>query len=119
MREASPGSADAVSSLLHQKMYLKIKSFYCGKIVLRRLRSPDHPGASVLLQENLRTLQLAVVIISHGKSMGAGIVDHQQIAHINLRQHPVNGKLVVVLAERTDHIILVIARFVSLPMTVI
>ena len=30
--------------------------------------------------------------------MGAGIVDHEQVAHVDMRQLAINGELVIVLA---------------------
>ena len=41
--------------------------------------------------------------------MGAGVVDHQQITGLNLRQHPVHSKFVVVFAQGAGDVILVVA----------
>ena len=41
--------------------------------------------------------------------MGTGIVDDQHIAHIDLGQHTVNGKLIIVLAQTADHIVFMVA----------
>ena len=46
--------------------------------------------------------------------MGAGVVDHQQVAGTDLRQHPVNGKLVVVFAEGAGDVVFVVAGLVFL-----
>ena len=46
--------------------------------------------------------------------MCAGIVNCDIVTDVNLRQHPVNGKFVVVLTQRTGHVILMIAGFVLL-----
>ena len=50
--------------------------------------------------------------------MGTGIVDDQHIAHIDLGQHTVNGKLIIVLAQTADHIVFMVAGAFSLPSTV-
>ena len=41
--------------------------------------------------------------------MGTGIVDDQHIAHIDLGQHTINGKLIIVLAQTADHIVFMVA----------
>lgn len=70
-----------------------------GKIVLRRFRAADQLGGPILLQKDLRRAELAVVIVSHRETMRPGIVENKQIPHVNLRQHTVDGKLIVVLAQ--------------------
>ena len=46
--------------------------------------------------------------------MGAGVVDKQQIAPFNFRQHTVHGKFVAVLAKGAGHIVLVVAGLILL-----
>ena len=46
--------------------------------------------------------------------MGTGVVDVDQVADVDSGQHPVNGELVVVLAQAADHIVLVVAGGVLL-----
>ena len=46
--------------------------------------------------------------------MGSGVVDEQEISHLDLWQHPVHRKLIVVLAEGAGHIILMVAGGVLL-----
>ena len=41
--------------------------------------------------------------------MRTGIMNHQKISHVDLRQHPVNRKLIAILAKEPV-IILVVAR---------
>ncbi len=41
--------------------------------------------------------------------MRARIVDHQIIPFLDLREHPVNGKFVIILAKRSRHVIHVVA----------
>jgi len=38
-------------------------------------------------------------------AVGAGVVHHHQIAHVDLGQRPLDRELVVVLAQRADHIV--------------
>ena len=47
-------------------------------------------------------------------AVGAGVVDHQQIADLHLRQHPVHRELVAVLAQRTSDVVLVVTGLVLL-----
>ena len=42
--------------------------------------------------------------------MGTGVVDKQQIAAIDLRQHTIHGKFVAVLTKGAGHVIDVILR---------
>ena len=58
-----------------------------SEVILRRFGTPDEPGGTVLAQEHLRRAQAAVVLISHGVAVGAGVVDDQQVADVDLRQH--------------------------------
>ena len=44
--------------------------------------------------------------------MSAGIMDHHDIPNVDLGQRPVDGKLVVVLTQRTRHIVEGIAGLV-------
>ena len=44
-------------------------------------------------------------VVTHAVTVGAGVVDYQQIAPVNLRQRTVNGELVAVLAQRAGNIV--------------
>ena len=46
--------------------------------------------------------------------MRSGIVDHQNVAHVDLRKIPVNRKFVVIFAQRTCHVIFVVTGFIFL-----
>ena len=46
--------------------------------------------------------------------MGAGVMDHQQVPHIDPGQHPVHGELVVVLAQAAGDVVLVVTGQVLL-----
>ena len=46
--------------------------------------------------------------------MGPRIMDHQIVSHIDLRKFPVNGKLIIILAQGTGHIVYVILRCIFL-----
>ena len=47
-------------------------------------------------------------------AVGPGVVDDQQIADVDLGQHPVHGELVVVLAQGAGDVVLVVAGLVLL-----
>ena len=51
-----------------------------GKVILRGLGPADEPDAAVRLEEQLGGAQLAVVVVAHGKAVGASVVDDQQVA---------------------------------------
>ena len=46
--------------------------------------------------------------------MCTGVMDHEQVTHVDLRQLSVNRKFIIVLAQRTGHIINVITRRILL-----
>ena len=58
--------------------------------------------------------QLAVVVIAHGRAVSAGVVDVDQVADVDLGKHPVDGELIVILAQAADHVILVVAGSILL-----
>ena len=64
---------------------------------------------AVLAQQHLGAVQLAVVVVAHSRAVGTGIVDVKDIPDVDLGQHPVNGKLVVILAQTAHHVVLVVA----------
>ena len=80
-----------------------------GKVICRSFGTTDHLGASVLFQKDFRRTEFTIVIVTHGKAVGSRIMDNNQVSDINLRQFPVNGKFIIILAKRTCHIIYVIA----------
>ena len=59
-------------------------------------------------------MELCIVVESHRAAVRPRIVDDEDIADVDLRQSAVNGKFVVVLAERSRHIIDMIGGFVLL-----
>ena len=69
---------------------------------------------AVLAEQDLGAAELAVVVVAHGGAVGTGVVDVDQVTDVDLGQHPVNGELVVVLAQAADHIVLVVAGGVLL-----
>mgnify|MGYP002168474449 CR=1 FL=1 len=69
---------------------------------------------TVLAQQHFCTAQLAVVVVAHGRTVCTGIMDIDDIANVDLGQHTVDGKLVVVLAQTAHHIIHVVAGLVLL-----
>src|SRR5699024_3368682 len=85
-----------------------------GKVVPRGLGAADQPVAAILAQQHLGAAQLAVVVVAHGRAVGAGVVDIDQIPDVDPRQHPVHGELVVVLAQAAHHVVFVVAGGVLL-----
>ena len=85
-----------------------------GEVVLRGLRPADQLHRAVLPQQQFRASQLPVVVVAHGVAVGAGVVDHQQIADIDLGQHPVHSELVAVLTQGAGDVVLVVAGGVLL-----
>ena len=69
---------------------------------------------AVLAQQHLCAAQLAVVVVAHGRTVCTGIMDIDDIANVDLGQHTVDGKLVVVLTQTAHHIIHMVAGLVFL-----
>ena len=69
---------------------------------------------AVLAQQHLGAVQLAVVVVAHSRAVGTSIMDVKDIPDVDLGQHPVNGKLVVILAQPAHHVVLVVAGLVLL-----
>ena len=69
---------------------------------------------AVLAQQHFGAAQLAVVVVAHGRAVGTGIVDVEHVPDVDLGQHPVDGKLVVVLAQAAHHVVHVVAGGVLL-----
>ena len=84
------------------------------EIILRRLGAADELCSAVLAEENLRRAELAVVVVAHREAVRAGIVQDDEVAHIDFREHPVNREFVVVLAQAARHVVLVVAGGVLL-----
>ena len=82
------------------------------------------PGGSssqttVLFQKQFRGAQLSVVVVTHRKTMRACIMNDKEVSHINLRKHAVNCEFIIVLAQGTGYIVLVVTRAsFSFPITV-
>ena len=81
-----------------------------GKIVARALGAADKVGRAVGTQQHLGGAQAAVVVVAHGVAMRAGIVDHEHITHVDLRQLAIDGELVVVLAQIARNVVRVCDR---------
>ena len=88
------------------------------KVIAGGLGAADQPVRAVLTQQHLGAVQLAVVVVAHSGAVGTGIVDVEHVPDVDLGQHPVDGKLVVVLAQAAHHVVHVVAGASSLPSTV-
>ena len=71
----------------------------CCKVILQGLRTADQLNAAIFLQQKLRTAQLAVIVESHGMTVGARIMKDQTIPNINFGQFAVNCEFVVVFTK--------------------
>ena len=89
---------------------VKIRKIEGREIVLRRLGAADELEAAVLFQQNLRGTELAIIIVAHGEAVSTGVVDINDIPDLDLGQHAVDGKLIVILAQTAHNIIYMIAR---------
>ena len=77
----------------------ELRTVESGEIILNRLRPADQLEASVLLEEHLGGAELAVVVVAHGETVSAGVVDAQDVPDFDFRQAALDGELVVVLAQ--------------------
>ena len=79
--------------------------------ILRSLYEQMMPlcGDMAGAEQDLGAAELAVVVVAHGGAVGTGVVDVDQVDDVDPGQHPVNGELVIVLAQAADHIVLVVA----------
>ena len=84
------------------------------KVIAGGLGTADEAVGAVLAEQDFGAAQLAVVVVAHRRAVGTGVVDIHDVADVDLGQHPVDGKLVVVLAQTAHHIIHVIAGLVFL-----
>mgnify|MGYP000638807370 CR=1 FL=1 len=84
------------------------------KVVLRRLGAADELVGAVLLQQDLGTAQFAVVVVAHREAVCAGVMDVDNVADVDFRQHTVNGELVIVLTQTAGDVVLVVAGGVLL-----
>ena len=76
-----------------------------GKVVARALGATNEICRAIGAQQDLGGAQPSVVVVAHGVAMRAGVVDYKQVAHVDLRQLAVDGKLVVVLAQVTRDVV--------------
>ena len=88
-----------IGARLGQQLAAARKDVERGKVVARALGATNKICRAVGAQQYLCGAQAAVVVVAHGIAMRAGVVDHEQVAHIDLRQLTVDGELVVVLAQ--------------------
>ena len=65
----------------------------------------DNLHTAVFFQKQFLTAQLAVVVEAHGGAVSACIVDNHNVADVDFGELAVNGKFVVVFAERACNIV--------------
>ena len=75
------------------------------EIISRCFRPADQLETAVLAKQNFRGTELTVVIVTHGMTMGTGIMDHKDISDVDGRQAALDGKFVIVLAQAAGHVI--------------
>ncbi len=85
-----------------------------GKIVSGRFGPAQQLNAAVFFEQQLGASQLAVVVISHGIAVGAGIVDAEVVAHFDFGQQAIDGEFVVVFAQPARNVVEMIGRRVFL-----
>ena len=76
-----------------------------GKVIARALGTTNEICRAIGAQQDLGGAQTAVVVVAHGVAMRAGIVDHEHITHVDMRQLAIDGELVVVLAQITRDVV--------------
>ena len=86
-------------------MELELGDVQGCEIVHGGLGPADELEGAVLLQQHLGGAELTVVVVAHGVAVGAGIVDDQNIPHVDLGQAALNGELVVVLAQAAGDVV--------------
>ena len=91
-------TAGAFGARLGQQLAAARQYVERGEVVARALGTTDKIRRAVGTQQYLGRAQAPVVVVAHGVAMCAGVVDHNQVAHVDLRQLTVDGELVVVLA---------------------
>ena len=89
--------------------------FQRGEVVVKRLGAADELDAAVLAEQELGAPELAVVVEAHRTAVRAGVMDDDEVADVDFRQHTVDGEFVVVLAERARDVVFVVAgrRFLA------
>ena len=70
------------AQLFRESKLCTVKS---GEIVLNGLGPSDQLPAAVRLEEDLGGAQLAVVVVAHGKAVGAGVVNAHNVADFDFR----------------------------------
>ncbi len=74
------------------------------------MRPANHNHRTIALEQILGTAELSIVVEAHAVTVGPCIMNHYNIALLHFGQHAVDGKLVVVLAQRPGYIIGMVAR---------
>ena len=92
-------TAGAFGARFGQQLASARKDVERGKVVARALGTTDKIRRAVGTQQYLGRAQAPVVVVAHGVAMCAGVVNHEQVAHVDLRQLTVDGELVVVLTQ--------------------
>ena len=57
----------------------------------------------------------AVIVVPHAVAMSSGIMDNNQIAHVDFRQLALDGKFIAVFAKRTNYVIYMVFGCICLP----
>ena len=83
-----------------------------GKKIVDGFCTADLFDGTVGLQQQLGGTGFAIVVEAHRVAVRTGIVDDHQVAHVDCGQVTLHGEFVVILAERTNHVVNVIQRLV-------
>ena len=78
-------TAGAFGARLGQQLTAARQHVERGKVITRALGAADKVGRAIGTQQDLGGAQTSVVVVAHGVAMRAGIVDHEHIAHVDLR----------------------------------
>ena len=70
-----------------------------GEVIVHRFFPSYQIDGSVCPEQEFFGAQPAVVIESHGVTMGPGVVNHQDVAIVDNGKGSLDGKFVVVFAE--------------------
>ena len=76
-----------------------------GEVVIEGFTAADFENVAVFLEEQFAGAEFAVVVEAHGASVGAGVVDNQDITAFNGGQAAVDGEFVVVFAEAAHDVV--------------
>ena len=57
----------------------------CGEVVVQCFGAADELHVAVLLQQEFRAAELAVVVEAHGVAVGAGVEDDEAVVDLDFR----------------------------------